>query len=66
MYVNDSFLNCTVGTYNDDLGSDKVNRKMVDFGGFNKIAKMLFKDTPYYRDYINSPFKDEDPFDLIY
>lgn len=66
MYVNDSFLNCTVGTYNDDLGSDKVNRKMVDFGGFNKIAKMLFKDTPYYSDYINSPFKDADPFDLIY
>lgn len=64
VYINDSFLNCTIGSYNDDLGTDRINRKVVDFYGFNKIAKLLFLNTPYYQDYIRCPFVDSDPLIL--
>ncbi len=53
-----SYINCTtIGSVNNNFG-ERLDRTLVDFDGFNKIGKILFKGSPYYKLFISMPLVD--------
>lgn len=65
-YLHTSYLLCTTsGVTNNNYGQ-LIERKIVDFGGFNKISKLIFRNSSYYEDYIKSPFKDLNFVGMVY
>ena len=59
-------ITCEVNLYHVNNYGKALDRKLVDFRGMNTIATLLFKDSPYYYDYISSPFKDFPMLNMIF
>jgi abequosyltransferase len=64
MCTNQSFINSTVrGFINKNFGSS-IDRVLVDYIGYQKVADLMFKGSPYYDDFSTLPNVDHDVFSL--